>query len=78
MKKTRRSEDATLKRLLSTPPQAKPKKDVSASPKKRGRPAKIIKIIARPKTLPNFRPADSHKFFMKDATNRAALAFLSQ
>jgi hypothetical protein len=33
-------EDATLKRLLATPPQPKPKKDASASPKKRGRPAK--------------------------------------
>lgn len=32
--------DAVLKRLLSTPPQPKPKKDASASPKKRGRPVK--------------------------------------
>lgn len=31
---------AVLKRLLSTPPQPKPKKDASASPKKRGRPKK--------------------------------------
>lgn len=30
----------TLKRLLSTAPQPKPKKDASASPKKRGRPKK--------------------------------------
>jgi hypothetical protein len=35
-----RREDATLKRLLATPPQPKPKKDAGASPKKRGRPAK--------------------------------------
>jgi hypothetical protein len=33
-------EEETLKRLLATPPQPKPKKDASASPKKRGRPAK--------------------------------------
>lgn len=33
-------ESVTLKRLLSTPPQPKPKKDASASPKKRGRPKK--------------------------------------
>jgi len=33
-------EDATLKRLLSMPPQPKPKKEDDASPKKRGRPPK--------------------------------------
>jgi len=33
-------EDRTLKRLLSTPPQPKPKKGAGASPKKRGRPKK--------------------------------------
>lgn len=32
--------EATLKRLLAMPPQPKPKNDASASPKKRGRPAK--------------------------------------
>lgn len=36
-----RAEEETLKRLLSTPPQPKPKKDASASPKKRGRPKKV-------------------------------------
>lgn len=35
-----RREDATLKRLLATPPQPKPKKEANASPKKRGRPKK--------------------------------------
>ncbi len=34
-----RREESTLKRLLSTPPQPKPKKEPSASGKKRGRPA---------------------------------------
>lgn len=37
---TVKREEETLKRLLSTPPQPKPKKDASASPKKRGRPTK--------------------------------------
>jgi|GEM_PF-5255768 hypothetical protein len=39
-KETQQLESETLKRLLSTPPQPKIKKDASASPKKRGRPAK--------------------------------------
>lgn len=33
-----RREDETLKRLLSTPPDPKTKRETSANPKKRGRP----------------------------------------
>ena len=35
-----RREEATLKRLLATPPQPKTKPKAKASPKKRGRPPK--------------------------------------
>lgn len=35
-----RVEARALKNILSTPPQPKPKKDASATPKKRGRPKK--------------------------------------
>jgi len=39
---TKRKDEA-LKRLLSMPPQPKPRKDASATPKKRGRPARLKK-----------------------------------
>ena len=36
----------------------------------------LLQALVFPPNL--FRRADSDKYFMKDATNRAALAFLSQ
>jgi hypothetical protein len=42
----KKREEETLKRLLATPPQPKPKKVEGASPKKRGRPASV-KVVEK-------------------------------